>query len=240
MSSPNGVIAQAYGQCLGLDARRYFALLNNVGMLYLRFGTVPLENCHAWNLGKKVLIIVQSGLVGIVVILVMRVYAMYNCSKIVLFALLCVGMITGVLGAWSTGETLIPEISASGCEYAVSKERFLGDVAVFGFTVIRSYREPFKISGSILSILARDGALYFAVLALVNLANILMYYSWIAGSLSAFTSTMSVTMVARLMLNLHKATDLGILTDAKVFTTVDIRPCRNTRRDLEANTRGEA
>ncbi|KAJ7091090.1 hypothetical protein C8R44DRAFT_891774 [Mycena epipterygia] len=116
--------------------------------------------------------------------------------------------------------------------------QFLCDVVVFGFTLFRSYRQPDKIAGSILDHMVRDGALYFAVLALVNLANILMYYvrslcsifasflscvadfqlgnPWITSSLSC----LSVTMVSRLMLNLHKAADVGIVTDESIFSSI--------------------
>jgi hypothetical protein len=36
-------------------------------------------------------------------------------------------------------------------------DRFLCDVAVFGFTFIRAYRQPIKIPGSIISFMVRDG-----------------------------------------------------------------------------------
>ncbi|KAJ7619771.1 hypothetical protein DFH06DRAFT_1144234 [Mycena polygramma] len=98
--------------------------------------------------------------------------------------------------------------------------QFLCDVIVFFFTVRRSYREPFEIPGSLLSHMTRDGALYFAVLALVNLANILMYYRWIASKLSWFTSTISVTMITRLMLHLQQVADGGILTDHNAETSL--------------------
>ncbi|KAJ6505842.1 hypothetical protein C8R47DRAFT_1209788 [Mycena vitilis] len=110
------------------------------------------------------------------------------------------------ISQWSiTGERVVVT-QESGCEYPVPKRnairgctmkiqpgllkmelfllemagaweaQLLCDVIVFVFTVIRSYREPFKTPSSLLNHMARDGALYFAVLALVNLANILMFY----------------------------------------------------------------
>ncbi|KAJ7751948.1 hypothetical protein DFH07DRAFT_1032143 [Mycena maculata] len=141
--------------------------------------------------------------------------------------------------------------------------QFVCDVAVFTFTPIRSYREPFKSPGSLLGFLVRDGkysALYFAVLALVNLANILTYYFgdvnfilqadaqtmktlrspgsqeiwprspqgkhcryslvYESHELVMVMASLSVTLMSRLMLNLHQAADLGILTETTVFTTV--------------------
>ncbi|KAJ7478018.1 hypothetical protein B0H11DRAFT_2234348 [Mycena galericulata] len=148
---------------------------------------------------------------------------MYGFSKIVLFFLCSAAVVTVILAAWSsTSETTLSVPDMPGCQYAISKPsairlagaweaQFLCDVVVFGFTVFRSYRQPDKIDGSILGYMVRDGALYFAVLALVNLVNILMYYvrpflslsasllscaagfqfgnPWIRSSLSWFTST---------------------------------------------------
>ncbi|KAJ6458193.1 hypothetical protein C8R45DRAFT_1110105 [Mycena sanguinolenta] len=127
------------------------------------------------------------------------------------------GLATTILAAWSiTGETWVAATQLSSCDYPVSKESairksipktfamrrlisfpnrnggFFCDLTVFIFTVVRSYNQPFKVPGSILTYMVRDGAMYFAVLALVNLGNILMYYlgdPWIASGLSWFTST---------------------------------------------------
>ncbi|KAJ7106586.1 hypothetical protein C8R44DRAFT_805555 [Mycena epipterygia] len=63
-----------------------------------------------------------------------------------------------------------------------------------------------------------------------------MYYlgnPWIASSLSWSTSTLSVTMISRLMLNLHKAADVGILTDDNTLTSVRFQS-RHIRRDEES------
>ncbi|KAJ7881934.1 hypothetical protein B0H13DRAFT_1891077 [Mycena leptocephala] len=214
--------------------------------------------CHAWNLAKKVLIILQSVLVGI--ILGMRIYAMYNFSKRVLIILCGAGLITFILAVWSTGKTSIPAVGEESvlrilntinfkAHSAIHVDRFLCDVAVFGFTFIRAYRQPIKIPGSIISFMVRDGAtriIWNRALAFVNLANILMYYiqlgssrvngqSWIAGSLSAFTSTLSVTMVSRLMLNLHKAATFGIFTDTQSMQTAASFQSDRICYDEEAN-----
>ncbi|KAJ7909846.1 hypothetical protein B0H13DRAFT_2329989 [Mycena leptocephala] len=166
---------------------RYFSLLSNIAMTQtlLNFSDVaPEMSCR--GIVKKVLLLLQGVLVGY--ILGLRVYAMYNSSKIVLFFLCGAAVVTVILAGWSiTSETTISVTDVPGCQYAMSKPsairmagaweaQFLCDVVVFGFTVFRSYRQPDKIAGSILDYMVRDGALYFAVLALVNLANILMYY----------------------------------------------------------------
>ncbi|KAF7362547.1 hypothetical protein MVEN_00602800 [Mycena venus] len=205
-----------------------------------------LSSCQTWNFAKKALIILQNVLVGYMFAL--RVWAMYNFSKRILLFLCAAAATTIALAAWSTvSEKSMTSNVASRCDYPISKEsagrvaaawesQFLCDAIVFVFTVRRSYSQPCKISGSIVSYMARDGTLYFAVIAGANLGNILMYYfgdPWIAGSMSWFTSTLSITIMLRLMLNLHKLADAGIFTDHSTCSALAFQS-RQTARDEEA------
>ncbi|KAG1867214.1 hypothetical protein DFJ58DRAFT_768945 [Suillus subalutaceus] len=55
--------------------------------------------------------------------------------------------------------------------------------------------------------------MYFGAMTLVNIPNILTYYSGsvtIRGGLATLTSCLSVTLISRLMLNLHQSIDTGI------------------------------
>ncbi|KAG1730318.1 hypothetical protein EDB19DRAFT_2027506 [Suillus lakei] len=70
---------------------------------------------------------------------------------------------------------------------------------------------------NILDLILQDGAMYFGTMTLCNIPNIMMYYSRsgdLRGSLglATFTSCMSVTLMSRLMLNLHKSIDCGIFS----------------------------
>ncbi|KAJ7262027.1 hypothetical protein C8J57DRAFT_461504 [Mycena rebaudengoi] len=153
---------------------------------------------------------------------------MYNFRKMVLACLCTFGVLTVTLAVWSTvldAKSFANE-NLAGCRHSTDSKsairmagaweaEFICDVVVFTFTVMRSYRQD-RIPGSIIGFMFRDGAMYFAVLAVVNLANILMFYigdPWTASSLSWFTSTISVTLICRLMLNLHEAADVGIFTE---------------------------
>ncbi|KAJ7484839.1 hypothetical protein B0H11DRAFT_1162530 [Mycena galericulata] len=52
--------------------------------------------------------------------------------------------------------------------------------------------------------------------ALANLVNIITFFiggSLVPGSLATFATCMSVTMISRLMLNLHKRTEYGIFSE---------------------------
>ncbi|KAJ6568992.1 hypothetical protein B0H19DRAFT_1256677 [Mycena capillaripes] len=223
---------------------RYVSLLSNIGMMVLALGDVPLEMSPIVPRENRAdYSPMYSAMLGL------RIYAMYNFNKIVLLFLIAVGAITVLLAMWSiTGDTWVLATQVSGCEYPVSKQsairmagaweaQFFCDANVFVLTVIRAYLQPFRMPGSILSHMMRDGALYFAVIALVNLGNILMYYlgnPWIAGSLSWFTTTLSVTMISRLMLHLHKVADVGILTDNHTVTSLHFKSRHFIRKDEES------
>ncbi|KAJ7159040.1 hypothetical protein C8R43DRAFT_994763 [Mycena crocata] len=89
------------------------------------------------------------------------------------------------------------------------------DTLIFGLTLLRAYlhRHRAEYRSSLLSCLIRDGAAYFFVIGIANLANILMYYfgdPLLAGSISWLASALSSVLIARLMLNLHSVADAGI------------------------------
>ncbi|KAJ7645876.1 hypothetical protein DFH06DRAFT_1136049 [Mycena polygramma] len=87
---------------------------NTLAMLY--------GQCHELSLEKIGIIILQCVLVGI--ILTLRVYAMYNFSKIVLLSVIPAGSVAVILAVWSiAGETWVLATQETGCEYPVSKQR---------------------------------------------------------------------------------------------------------------------
>ncbi|KAI0777258.1 hypothetical protein BD413DRAFT_173739 [Trametes elegans] len=95
---------------------------------------------------------------------------------------------------------------------AVSWEAlFAFDCMIFTLTICKTFRERYRhriSSGKhdIISLILRDGSMYFAVMASVNFANTLTFYflePLLRGCLSTFASSVSVTMMSRLMLNLH-------------------------------------
>ncbi|KAJ6458194.1 hypothetical protein C8R45DRAFT_1031949 [Mycena sanguinolenta] len=67
-------------------ALRHVSLLSNIGMLVLRYVPMSLESCDASSLSQITLLILQCFIVG--TMLGLRVYAMYNFSKIVLLFLI--------------------------------------------------------------------------------------------------------------------------------------------------------
>ncbi|KAJ7882575.1 hypothetical protein B0H14DRAFT_3128781 [Mycena olivaceomarginata] len=77
------------------------------------------------------------------------------------------------------------------------------DIIVFALT----FRRAIQGISPLHQRLATDGSMYFGIIVLANLANVLTFYlgdGLIPGFLSWFTTRLSVTLVSRLMLNLHE------------------------------------
>ncbi|KAJ7473085.1 hypothetical protein B0H11DRAFT_1918951 [Mycena galericulata] len=79
-------------------------------------------------------------------------------------------------------------------------------------------------SNSLLPIMVRD---VYRVICAVILANIIMYYIITAGSLAWVATTISVTMISRLMLNLHDAA-------SGVFSLTFTAQCDQPEHELDA------
>ncbi|KAG2028299.1 hypothetical protein BDR03DRAFT_1019996 [Suillus americanus] len=165
----------------------------------------------------------------------MRTYALYGCSKrlliwIVIVMLALAGVCcAGTFGRYSGDVNIIPGV---GCNETFSKRvaiqiglayvaEFIFDLFIFILTLYRicKTRGFLRLSlvarRNIIDIIFHDGTMFFGAMTLSNIPNILTYYSGsvgIRGSLCTFTSCISVTLISRLMLNLHQTIDTGILS----------------------------
>ncbi|KIK56437.1 hypothetical protein GYMLUDRAFT_247932 [Collybiopsis luxurians FD-317 M1] len=102
-------------------------------------------------------------------------------------------------------------------------------------TLRRAYKtrnELRQLRIPLVDIILRDGSLYFGIMAFANAINISTFYvsvnsiipsdynsqplqypfPYMRGALSTFASSMSVTMMSRLMFNLHKVAESGLHT----------------------------
>ncbi|KAF7378223.1 hypothetical protein MSAN_00247100 [Mycena sanguinolenta] len=104
-------------------------------------------------------------------------------------------------------------------EFAGSWEGLFGlDSVIFGLTIwyaYSTYRPGNRFSLS--AVIVRDGAMYFGLMALSNLVNIATYYlvdiwPFLPGALGTFANCMSITLISRLILNLHEHANAGILS----------------------------
>ncbi|KAG1817058.1 uncharacterized protein BJ212DRAFT_1587299, partial [Suillus subaureus] len=224
---------------------RYFALFGNVYMLFVyvlpssdqRFQFWFLNmccfaqqnpSCRPYLIYRELLLLFQQIFVGL--ILTLRTYALYCRSKRLLAWMVIIGLVLGgvtVATLQLRSSTLVPGFNCFESyseKIAVSPglgwtTLLLYELLIFALTVYRICKTRglslITSRRNLLDIMFQDGAMYFAVMTLVNLPNILMSYcgpNTTRGSLATLTSCVSVALVSRLMLNLHKSVDTGILT----------------------------
>ncbi|KAF8874531.1 hypothetical protein BD779DRAFT_250608 [Infundibulicybe gibba] len=183
----------------------------------------------------------------------LRVYALYGRSSRALWCMIIVGTATFSVACWAlfAGQATTVSKQTSGCHIGLSYDTskrlatawealFVYDSMIFALTLVKTWwvgrnikirtRQP-----SLITLLLRDGAIYFAVMALSNLANILTFYfcgPFLRGGLSTFSSSISVTMVSRLMLNLHETANIGIFSTQSFASGVCELSDLDTLRDV--------
>ncbi|KII90484.1 hypothetical protein PLICRDRAFT_173888 [Plicaturopsis crispa FD-325 SS-3] len=172
-------------------------------------------------------------------VLILRTYALYGRGRKVTAALGVMGVILIASEAWS----ILPMIGhtagyfSGACYDHIRRQDviihsavrwdvlFLFDLAIFALTIYKTYEiekgDLRALSGRmpIGTLMLRDGAIYFAVMAAANLANILTFYIEHAkssrGILCAFANCLSVALMSRLMLNIH---EVGVASSAESDT----------------------
>ncbi|KIK40387.1 hypothetical protein CY34DRAFT_807234 [Suillus luteus UH-Slu-Lm8-n1] len=211
---------------------RYFALFANISSLVVDFLPIIIsdESCSKFSLYRELVLFLQGVIVSI--IMAMRLYALYGCSKRLLIWIVIVMFVLGAVccagtfGQYSGDVDIMPGVS---CNETFSKAvaariglayvaEFIFDVFIFILTVCRIcktkglLRLSLVARRNIIDIVFHDGVMFFGAMTLTNIPNILTYYSGsvgITGSFCTFTSCISVTLVSRLMLNLHQTNGTG-------------------------------
>ncbi|KAF7300525.1 hypothetical protein HMN09_00937000 [Mycena chlorophos] len=163
--------------------------------------------------------------IPVALILITRTYALYEQNKAVLAAMtfVCVGSIINALAFILTGQprdTLSAPLAALGCPGATPNDfakrgaiawsgLLVFDLMIFVLTVAKTLKPGLSGSRrgeSLFLVLLRDGALYFAVLSLLNAINIYSYAAGgpiMSGAGTTFTNVFSSVGASRLMLNLR-------------------------------------
>ncbi|KAJ7906876.1 hypothetical protein B0H13DRAFT_2333025 [Mycena leptocephala] len=174
-------------------------------------------------------------------ILTLRVYALFNRNRGVLMLLSLAGLGSLAVGMWlgttanplpgTITQTIITSTTSLHCLFQSKhlltdshrairiagawEAELFRDVLIFALTLLRgilhwrraNYHSPF------LNCFVLDGFVYFCLIALVDLANILVYYfgdPFLAGSLAWLASALSAVLIARLMLNMCEVVDTGV------------------------------
>lgn len=216
---------------------RYVALIGNIYGLFNDFlPATSYESCSRYLQVREFFIFLQQIIVCI--ILTLRIHALYGRNRRLLGCMLIFGF--ALLGGASAGtfypgdnSNTVAYIPGDDCHNSFTAETaaryglawvavFVYELFIFVLTIFRTcktrgFRQLFSSNRNIIDIIFQDGAMYFAAMTLINIPNILSYYcgSYITrGNLATFTGCMSVTLVSRLVVNLHKSTDHGIFSTA--------------------------
>ncbi|KAJ7661157.1 hypothetical protein B0H17DRAFT_1212344 [Mycena rosella] len=212
-------------------AVRYAGFAGNIPVtVFIFYPLAPSWSaCHAYHTGRQVVLAVTQLLVSIVMLI--RIYALYGRNVRVLALVLVLSTPLLAVIVWSMlGQHSDYLASIPGCHVSISRSTsyhlaaawealFVYDALIFGLTVFKTY-STWRRAGAqdympLHTLILRDGALYFAAMALANLCNIITFYMSgpiLAGGLSTFASCMSVALMSRLMLNLHKKARVGVFT----------------------------
>ncbi|THU97756.1 hypothetical protein K435DRAFT_965285 [Dendrothele bispora CBS 962.96] len=219
---------------------RYFSSLGNIVVTYGLFSSnLSPSRCNHLHLFREILLVITQLIVC--VLLTLRTWALYACSRRVLIFIMCCVLTVAAMACLVIfyGHRSQPTVTSIGCHAqskinsatstslrvhtAMSPEHwlpplgvaaawetlFLYDTVVFVMTLLKAYQVRGLLLGrmSLLYLVLRDDAIYFAVMALANLVNILTFYlcePYMKGGVSSLASAISVTLMSRLMLNLHK------------------------------------
>ncbi|KAJ6526722.1 hypothetical protein B0H19DRAFT_1196860 [Mycena capillaripes] len=237
---------------------RYFAFVSGIPVSAIPFLSPSTEMCLQFSLFREVAIVLTQIITGVVMII--RVYALFSRSAGVLWFM--IGTAACVIGVsvWSvSGQQASRSMIVGGCHFGLTyttsyrlagswEALFAFDSIIFGLTIYyAAYANRWRIHRTTLhTLVVRDGAMYFGIMALANLANISTYYlveywPFLPGALATFANCMSVTMISRLILNLHEHAKAGIFTEptdsvvhaGAALTSVDDAPMTEVERDTQ-------
>ncbi|CAK5272363.1 unnamed protein product [Mycena citricolor] len=205
-------------------ANRYATILGNIPAAIEYFWATPSSPAKFTTYHKYFVIIIQ---VFITALLTVRTYALYEHSKRILALIMGFIVVTAGLGLWATFRLNIDQASTTyhaepyfGCTNTTTRTQALNfaapwtslfflDCVIFVLTVRKAFhgfRDRHSTGSELFTVLLRDGSVYFAVMALAHLSNIMTFFfgtDYTRGIATTFTSNIGSLMISRLMLNLR-------------------------------------
>ncbi|KAF9549073.1 hypothetical protein CPC08DRAFT_823474 [Agrocybe pediades] len=223
---------------------RYIPFFANMIVTILTFVDLTPESCRKFSLFRQVFLVVNQIFVSR--LLTLRIYALYECSRRMLAFMIGIGVTLIGAACWtlfSQQDTNSLEGVVGGCHIGLDREtafRIAGaweallvyDCLIFTLTIRKTWkgRKAYAMTGTsmpLVTLILRDGAIYFAVMGLANFGNVFTFYlggTFLRGGLSMSSSAISTTLMTRLMLNLHKSADDGLLTTQAMTTNLEWEP----------------
>ncbi|KAJ6571356.1 hypothetical protein B0H19DRAFT_1255341 [Mycena capillaripes] len=233
------VLFYDYGLSFGDEVSRFWGLpatAPNVLFFLNRYGI-----CGYLHSYHQYFAVVTQIIIGIMLIL--RTYALYERNRRVLALMVFVASGVIAVGAWSViagpkakaGDE-VPQLPLYiGCSSGISPSQSIGlvaawagmgvfDATIFLLTLYRALSRRRTQGLDLVTVLLRDGSIYFGVIVMANLSNILTFVfaaPYTRGVPTTFTNSISSVMISRLMLNLRDptlSTMFGRLTRTETLT----------------------
>ncbi|KAF7334432.1 hypothetical protein MVEN_02272600 [Mycena venus] len=169
--------------------------------LRFRLSTIFSQSCAKMQLMWRSLIVIQEMLIECT--LIMRVFAMYGRNWWILICLVVVSALWPAFTLWHLIKAGIPQIySVSGISGTSGLagawvSQSVCDILVFLLTVRRAFvqREMYpRYTGTLLWRMTADGAVYFGIIIIANVANLATFYlcdDFCRGSSRAYPSRSS-------------------------------------------------
>ncbi|THU96205.1 hypothetical protein K435DRAFT_101806 [Dendrothele bispora CBS 962.96] len=208
---------------------RYIAFFGSIPLLVLTLATSNISVCKRYNTLYQSLFILNVARVCF--LMSQRVYALYQRSRYILNTLTITSVIILVISTYAIVISLhdffytefrgtqgqrircyIGITDKGAITLAIPWEALLGfESLVFTLTLWKSWtmRDHYR-HVPLLKLLLRDGAMYYGIVCLSSLANILTFYvcgPYIRNGLVIFGGTISISMLSRIIINLHKSAD---------------------------------
>ncbi|KAI0791992.1 hypothetical protein C8Q75DRAFT_805038 [Abortiporus biennis] len=206
---------------------RYFSIFALIPSLIGLFPSASLysENvCSGFAVYEEATLVMAQMITSVALLL--RTFALYRRSRKILTGILSIGLPLIGLISWSVADQTVESHPTStfsiGClviEAPYEVQSHLGfawialiiyDVLIFVLTIAKtckernlSYNAVFGHVGGLTDLIWRDGAVYFAIMAVFNTANTVTFFIG-SGSLSRTASSVSVSLISRLIINLRK------------------------------------
>ncbi|OBZ74515.1 hypothetical protein A0H81_05313 [Grifola frondosa] len=197
---------------------RYLSVLSHIPVIVEFFGIIS----EVLQLYHQLIAALTQCIVAI--LLMLRTYALYGRSRGILYLLIGICCLGGIVSLWAIISVRTSQvvsytdlIAATGCDLTLTTKQgyylaaawssiLVFDGAVFVLTLIKALQVGRTWSGSLFKIMLRDGTIYFGVLLICYLFNILTYVlaePINKGVSTTITNVISSTLITRLMLNIR-------------------------------------
>ncbi|KAI0673083.1 hypothetical protein C8Q78DRAFT_969328, partial [Trametes maxima] len=202
---------------------RYIGLFGPIPVFFEYFSAL----CRQLQLYHQIFAMLSQAVVA--VLLILRTYALYNCSKRILALLIamhlggavhCLSAVLTSKSPLTTSTSL--DFAYDRCNLSLTDDQGIHlalawsamlwfDSIIFALTLYKAIQMRRELSGGLLETLFRDGTIYYGILMAVNMVNIITFLvcdpnTPMKGMATTMTNVLSVTLTSRLMLNLRDPT----------------------------------